>query len=82
MAGSENGQEQDITAELCISPKISDDDNSNSSGSSSIEKNVDENAMDLIFSSATVPDQEEDGNVEKEEATPSCFCQVDLERCY
>ena len=52
MAGSENGQEQDITAELCISPKISDDDNSNSSGSSSIEKNVDENAMDLIFSSA------------------------------
>ena len=68
MTGSENGQEQDITAELCISPKISDVDNSNSSGSSSIEKNVDENAMDLIFSSATVPDQEEDGNVEKEEA--------------
>ena len=68
MAPREDDQEQDITVELCTSPKTDGDENNNSSDSARIEKNVTENAMDLIFSSASIPDQERGGGAEKEEA--------------
>ena len=65
MAPEENGQEQGSSPELCTSPKTGIDENPIPSDPVVIETSVGENATDVISSSVTVPEQEEDEKAEK-----------------